>query len=389
MLSPQDNELLTRIGPGTPAGELLRRYWYPLCPITELSDAQPMRRMRIFGENLLLFRDQSGHAGLIPERCPHRGASLYYGFIEQDGVRCPYHGWKFDAARKCLEQPFEPSGSPLKDEVTRTNYQVEKLAGLYWGYLGPQPAPLLPRWEVLVGTAGRRQINVLPELNCNWLQIMENAVDTTHTHYLHGHMMKKLGMPEKAAYYARPLEDYTFQVVKEELWTGVRKIRKWGGGDGEVELGHPLIFPCALLSPQREHLVMHFRTPIDDTHTKIIRVQYTPGADTSDMDWESPPVEYSSSFKDEDGEYILTSFAAQDGMAWETEGEVFDRTQELLGVSDAGIALYRRMLKEQIEAVQAGREPVGLIRDPQKNQQITIPVSEGQAKMARKMKQAS
>jgi 5,5'-dehydrodivanillate O-demethylase len=201
-------------------------------------------------------------------------------------------------------------------------------------------------------------------------------------------MMNKLGMPEKGAYYARPIEAYDFQVVKEELWAGVRKIRTWGGPDGETELGHPLVFPCSLLAPQREHIVMHFRIPVDDTHTRLIWVQYTPGTDTSEMDWDSPPVEYIPSFKDEKGEYDLTSFRSQDAMAWETEGKIFDRTKEYLGVSDRGIVLYRRMLKEQILAVQGGKEPLGVIRDPEKNRSISIHVSEGQARMAHKMKQA-
>ena len=173
-----------------------------------------------------------------------------------------------------------PANSPLKKDVCATEYQVEKLAGIYWGYMGPKPAPLLPRYEVLVGTSGKRFVQVLPEIEANWLQVMENSVDTTHTHYLHARMMAAIGKPERGAYYARPIEAYDFEVVKEETWAGVRKIRTYGGANGEKELGHPLIFPHALLAPQEERLVMHFRVPIDDTHTRIIRVQYTPGTDT-------------------------------------------------------------------------------------------------------------
>jgi 5,5'-dehydrodivanillate O-demethylase len=388
MVTRAENEYMTRIGPGTPAGTLLRRYWHPVCPAAELTDEKPKRRIRILGEDLLLFRDGKGRVGLIPEQCPHRRASLYYGFVEDDGIRCPYHGWIFDAARACIEQPFEPANSPLKNDVCPSDYQVEKLAGLYWAYMGPNPAPLLPRWEAAVATAGKRRVQILPDVAANWLQVMENSVDTTHTHYLHARMMTELGMPERGAYYARPIEAYDFEVVKDDTWAGVRKIRTYGGDEGEKELGHPLIFPLILLAPQEENLVMHFRVPIDDTHTRIIRIHYTPGTDTKGIDWDNPPLEYGSEFKNADGSYDLRTFAAQDAMAWETEGPIVDRTKELLGTSDRGITLYRKMLVEQIKAVQAGKEPLGLIRDPAKNRQITIKVSEGQARMAQKMKQA-
>lgn len=384
MVSQSENELMTQIGPGTPAGDLLRRYWHPICPVTELPSDNPKKRIRVLGENLVLFRDGKGHLGLIPEQCPHRRASLYYGFVEDDGLRCPYHGWKFDTSGQCIEQPFEPASSPLKAESCQPAYQVERLAGMFWAYLGPQPAPLLPRWEPLVGKAGPRRVFVLPMLDCNWLQVMENSVDTTHTYYLHGHTMVLKGKGDQAAYYYRPIENYDFEVVKEDTWAGVRKIRTYGGDKAEKELGHPLIFPCILMSPQREHVVMHFRVPVDDTHTQIFRIEYTPGGDASGMDWDNPPVDYSRSLKDESGEYTLDNFSSQDAMAWETQGPVLDRTVEKLGTSDRGLVLYRRMLQEQIAAVQQGKEPLGVVRDAKKNEMIVIKISEGQARMARK-----
>ena len=142
MLSKEDNELLTRIGPGTPAGNLLRRYWHPICPVSELSEQSPKKRLRVLGEDLLLFRDGKGRIGLVAEQCAHRRASLYYGFIEEDGIRCPYHGWKYDVSGKCTEQPFEPADSPLKSETCQSNYEVQSLAGMYWAYMGPKPALL-------------------------------------------------------------------------------------------------------------------------------------------------------------------------------------------------------------------------------------------------------
>jgi 5,5'-dehydrodivanillate O-demethylase len=385
MVTRDENDLMTRVGPGTPAGTLLRRYWHPICPAAELMGDKPKKRIRLLGEDLVLFRDGGGRVGLLPEQCPHRSASLYYGFVEDDGLRCPYHGWKFDVTGQCLEQPFEPDNAALKRKACQRPYRVQQLGGLLWAYLGPDPAPLLPRWHPLVSLEGKRRITILPQLQCNWLQIMENSVDTTHTYYLHGHMMHTLGMGDKAAYYYRPIQDYEFEVVKEDTWTGVRKVRIYGGERAEKELGHPVIFPCILMSPQRQFLMTHFRVPVDDTHTYIVRYEFKPGETSDGSDLENPPIEYVKPFKNEDGEFHLQTFGSQDAMAWETQGAVTDRSRELLGKSDRGIALYRRMLKEQIAAVQAGKEPAGLIRDPSKNREIVIQVSQGQARMAREM----
>src|SRR5438874_6278856 len=181
MLSQEENDLLTRVGPGTPAGKLLRRYWHAVAPAAELSDAKPKKRVRILGENLLLYKNRNGGYGLVAERCSHRGASLYYGFVEDDGIRCAYHGWKYDGCGKCLEQPFEPVGSTYKDRIQQGAYPVQKLAGLLFVYMGPEPAPLLPRWDVLVREDGVRRLEMRPPLTCNWLQAEENTADTTHT----------------------------------------------------------------------------------------------------------------------------------------------------------------------------------------------------------------
>jgi 5,5'-dehydrodivanillate O-demethylase len=375
MLSLDENDTMTRVTRGAPAGELLRRYWHPICPAQELSGDVQKKRIRVLGENLVLFRDGNGRVGLVAEQCAHRRASLYYGFVEDDGIRCPYHGWKYDVNGTCIEQPFEPAGSPLKNEVCQAAYPVQKLAGLFWAYLGPAPAPVLPRWELLVSTAGTRRIAVQEPLACNWLQAMENSVDPTHTYYLHGHMMVTKGHPERGAYYYRPIQECEYQVVKEKTWAGIRKNRIFGGQNAEKELGHPLIFPCILLVPQGDVVAMHFRVPLDDSHTQIYRVEFKPGADTRGMDLDNPPIEYDEPNKDANGEYFLDTFYSQDGMAWETQGAVLDRSREHLGVSDRGVVLYRRMLREQIDAVRQGQDPIGLIRDPKEDKMIVIPVS--------------
>ena len=171
MLSFEENEKFTRVGPGTPMGGLLRQYWYPVGGSEELK-GHGTKLVKILGESLVLYRDRKGRLGLIDDTCPHRRVSLLYGIPEDDGLRCPYHGWKFDHMGKCLEQPAEPAGSTFKDRVTIKAYAVEELAGLIWAYLGPQPAPLLPRWDLLVQPGVLREAGwtVIP---CNWLQCME------------------------------------------------------------------------------------------------------------------------------------------------------------------------------------------------------------------------
>jgi 5,5'-dehydrodivanillate O-demethylase len=384
MLSHEANESMTRVGRGTPAGELLRRYWQPIAAEAELTDDNPKLRIRALGEDLVLFRDGSGRLGLVEEQCCHRSASLFYGFVEDDGIRCPYHGWKYDCTGACIEQPFEPKDSTLKDRVRQRAYPVETLGGMVWAYMGPAPAPLLPRWGQLLREDGVRGIYVQPVLECNWLQVMENSVDPCHTYYLHAHTLTLKGKGNYGAYYYRPIEKMHFEIVEEPNWVGVRKQRVYGGDKAEEEEGHPVIFPNYLLSPQREHIVMHMRLPVDDTHTKIFRYQFTPTVDGSRVvQPDLVPVAYMPPIKDEDGVYHMDNFASHDGMAWETQGPITDRARENLGTTDAGIALYRRLLRDQIKRVQDGKDPLGLIRDPALNDYIDIPVSTGQARVAR------
>src|SRR4029077_6913873 len=189
MLSKKENKKLSCVGPGTPVGKLLRRYWHPVAVAAELS-AKPIKRVRILSEDLVLYRGEGGY-GLLAERCAHRGASLAYGRIEGDYIRCPYHGWLSRRDGKCVEQPAEPSNSTYKERIRQRAYAVDELAGLLFVYMGPQPAPLLPAYDVLVRQDGGRRagggrLGVLPKLDCNWPQPMENSVDPTHTHYLHG-----------------------------------------------------------------------------------------------------------------------------------------------------------------------------------------------------------
>ncbi len=380
MLIREENELVTRVGAGTPAGELLRRYWHPVAVASELTPTQSKKRIEIMGEALVLFRDGEGRYGMVEEHCAHRGASLYYGFIEQDGIRCPYHGWKYDVGGKCLEQPFEPKDNRFRDKICQKAYPVEKLAGLLFVYMGPKPAPLLPRWDLLVREDGQRRIVVLPVHGCNWLQAMENSVDPVHTYYLHAHQFKLQGH-DLGGYYYRPIRGLEFEEIRGPVWAGVVKKRTYEDDEIEREVGHPLIFPNMLYAPQGPDLVMHWRVPMDDTHTYIVWMCFKPSEKGERLEQpEDPPVDYLPSMMTPEGEYVMSSFPNQDRMAWETQGQIFDRSKENLGTSDKGVILYRKMLREQIEVVRNGGEPLGLIRDPEKNRIVEFAVSSGQAR---------
>jgi 5,5'-dehydrodivanillate O-demethylase len=386
MVSREDNELMTRVGPGTPCGDLLRRYWMPVCPAIELTKEKPKKRIKILGEDLVLFRDGAGRYGLVAEQCAHRRASLYYGFVEEDGLRCPYHGWKYDVSGQCIEMPFEPKGTPLMQEACQAAYPVEQLAGILFAYMGPKPVPLLPRYEHLVRKDGKRRIAVLPVHRCNWLQAQENSVDPVHTYWLHGGTLKSLGLQkDKQDYYMRPIENYEFEVVHATGWSGIRKVRIYGGENAEREGGHPAIFPNILMNAQgkqlatkKREIVSHWRVPLDDENTHILWCGFTPSDDGTEIDQpdDQIPVSYADHPMQPDGEYDLSTFFSQDLMAWETQGPLYDRSQELLGRSDSGIAMWRKLLRQQIEAVKAGKDPAGVIRDPKQNEIIRFGIDD-------------
>jgi 5,5'-dehydrodivanillate O-demethylase oxygenase subunit len=369
MLTREQNDRLTKVGPGTPGGELLRRYWQVLCPSGEITAAAPKKRVRLLGEDLLVYRGDNGDIACIAEHCLHRRASLFYGFIEPGGIRCCYHGWKYDAKGKCVVRPFEP-GTP--NTLALKSYPVQELGGLLFAYMGPDPAraPLLPRWDVLARTDRKRAIHVLPEHGCNWLQIQENTVDSVHTYYLHGHMsvVKNLPTLAQGIYYYRPIDSYDWAVCE---W-GIEKTLSYGGDRPETEIRPPLIFPNLLRIPEGPVEAMHFRVPIDDNHTRIFWVGLIPGR-ADDPAAGTTTFDYAPNKPLTDSDDELMTFYGQDRVVWETQGPVFDRSLETLGESDRGIVMFRRMLDEQIGRVERGEDPtVAVIRDPAKNSIITF-----------------
>jgi 5,5'-dehydrodivanillate O-demethylase len=372
MLTHEENQFLTQVSRGTPCGELLRRYWHPVAAAAELTDEKPIRAIKILNEDLVIYRNRQGEYGLVGEHCPHRSASLAYGRVEEEGIRCPYHGWKFDQTGRCLEQPAEPVESTFKDRIKHVAYPVQYLGGLLYAYLGPPPAPLLPRWDVLVWEHGRRWIVKESIIDCNWLQPMENSVDPSHLYWLHGDTERFVPSVKT---YAEKHEFIRFEY-------GIRKRRTTlplaTGGDAAVD-DHPLLFPTVLrhVAPFNEgsghRHNLQIRVPVDDHHTQVFRVNFLP------MESERSPADVPVpmrfvQLKTGPREYKMNMIPAQDSMAWETQGALTDRAREHLGVGDEGIIELRKLLREQIECVQQGRDPIGIIRDPAQNELIDLGV---------------
>jgi 5,5'-dehydrodivanillate O-demethylase oxygenase subunit len=382
VLSPKKNEMLTRVGPDTPCGNLLRRYWHPIYPEVLLDD-NPVRKVRILGENLTLYRDASNRLGLIAERCPHRLTSLSQGIPEPEGLRCCYHGWLFNAQGQCLETPLEPCDSTMAQNIKITAYPVQAMGGLIWAYLGPAPAPDLPRWDLFIRPGGFRQI-VAHRLSCNWLQVMENRGDLGHAVFTHGRLFQHV-LARQGRLFDDPGARYNAAMKEHDAsraagtHTAYRPVyNRFGFTKGRLTQGesensrswtvgiNPILFPYTLASgPGDGGIRRHYQigVPIDDTttwHFQYFCYMFPPEAGVPKQD-RVPYVEVP--VKDENGEYILDYVLAQDMVAWTEQGEIMDRTQEHLGQSDACVIAYRKMLEQQIEVVRAGGEPMNVFRD--------------------------
>ena len=359
MVTREDNEVMTRVDAASPGGQLLRRYWQPVAAASELTDEKPIKAVKVLGEKLVVYRDKSGNYGLVGEQCPHRSASLAYGRVDAEGIRCPYHGWKFNGAGRCIEQPAEPKNSNYKDEIEHPGYPVQKLGGMLFAYMGPGEAPALPRWDVLAWEHGRRWIVKQELLACNWLQCMENSVDPSHLYWLHGataHLGKMGEYDEKHDFI--PFE----HGIMKRRTTGVS-----GGGHGEVDQ-HPLLFPNTLRHVLKTKNVkdgkvrhnLQFRVPVDDTHTQVYVVYFEPSDTERTSADATVPMEHLA-MRDAEGHYRLDQVLIQDAMAWETQGPVMDRSREHLGTGDKGIVIFRKMLRDQIEQVRRGAAPLGCL----------------------------
>ena len=395
MLTQEENEILTRVGPGTPGGELMRRYWHPISTSVQMGPIS-VRQVRILCEDLVLYRDRRGELGLIGDRCIHRAFKMKYGVPEEDGLRCPYHGWLYNAEGQCTEMPLEPPNSGFKDKILIKGYPVQEMGGLVWAYLGPDPAPLLPQWDLYVREDGYREI-VGHQLPCNWLQCAENRADLGHAIYLHGRLyqyaLEQRGMVNDDP---RTIYNGMMAAQNERLRRGT--YPKWRPVYNEFGLAkgnmnsdmsedspswvygtNPILFPYQLMFGPHQAGEMRrsyqMSVPIDDENTwHFMYYCFTFPPEVGVPRQESVP--YTElPIMDKDGDAILEPVIHQDMIAWWGQGELTDRTKEHLGVSDTVVIAYRKMLKQQIQIVMEGGEPINVFRDPEKayRPELSIP----------------
>ena len=369
MLSKEENELLTRVGPGTPAGEMLRRYWWPVGFTEHVKEKGRPVRTRLLGEDLVLFRDGNGRLGLLGLHCSHRGTSLEFGRVEDRGIRCCYHGWLYDVRGRCLEQPAEPEDSRFKDRVQHPAYQAQEIGGFIFAYIGPEPAPLLPNYDLFLREDGEREVGAGHDY-CNWLQRAENSVDQTHLVALHASEYPHLALKRPVIGWER--RDYGAKISMQVPGISKPKFSHW-------------IFPShtrhttARKGRKPDHAI-RFRVPMDDTNTMTFWLRFYP---YGEEDRSKPFLLKTLGFENDqagvyervdDGWWGVASHD-QDRVAQESQGPIYDRTKEHLGASDQGVIMLRTMIKESIDAVRHGKDPVWVLRDSAQNETIGFDAS--------------
>jgi len=366
MLSNEENEFLTRVGPGTPAGEMLRRYWWPVAFTEEIKSKGKPAKIRLLGEDFVMFRDGAGLLGLLELHCSHRGTSLEFGRVEEVGIRCCYHGWLYDRRGKCLEQPAEPEDSTFKERIQHAAFRAQEAGGLVFAYIGPEPAPLLPGYDLLVRDDGCRVVGGGEEF-CNWLQRAENSADGAHSIALHAAGYPNMAMKRPTIHW-----EPTKFGLKETTWVeGVTKPR----------ITH-FLFPShvrhsAARVGERPRQVIRFRVPADDITTNTFWIDFYPHKDGRPV---QPVALRTVAFRKsqpgiyervEDGWWNLPN-REQDRVAQESQGLIADRSREHLASSDQGITMLRRLLFDSIHAVREGKDPIGVMRDARENESITF-----------------
>jgi 5,5'-dehydrodivanillate O-demethylase len=366
VLSAENNRLLTQVGAGTPMGEYLRRYWMPIGGVSEF-DRIAIKPMRLFGEDLVLYRDGGGTFGLIDRQCPHRRADLALGFVEETGIRCHYHGWLMNQDGACIEQPYDDIANPRrsKDRCRTRAYPVREAGGLLWAYMGPAPAPELPVWEPLTWANGFAEI-VISEVPCNWFQCQENSCDPVHFEWMHENWSTRL-KGKAGPYGARHLKLKFEEFVHGFIYKRVR--------DGADESDANWTIGRVALWPNGFYLSDHFewRVPIDDENTLSVCWFYTrvprgrePYVQGKVPTWHGP-------VKDAQGNWITSHVINQDIIGWVGQGVIADRSRENLGASDVGITMMRKRFFDELAAVANGAEPKGILRSANEARCVELP----------------
>lgn len=390
MLTREENELLCRVEGDAPMGQLMRRHWTPVCLIEEVPepDGTPVQA-RVFGEDLVVFRDTEGRVGVMDEYCPHRRASLVFGRNEEGGLRCLYHGWKMDVHGQVLEMVSEPAASGMAQKVRHKAYPVQEWGGFVWAYMGPaetQPAFVPPPWAPTPETRVTIAKVMLP---CNWAQILEGAIDSAHSSSLHSSDMVPARVDSAKATdtnWLRPSTDKAPRMQVERASYGFRyaAIRRPIMQAATTDYVRTTVFVApatALIPPNNLYNVANINVPADDTLTAFYFIAWghpeqTPDTVTwrrflrqevgVDLDAKFRPLRNRENHFWQDrgamkaGNFTgITGFPNQDVAMWLTMGPIADRTCDRLGASDLAIVEFRKQMVEAVRAFQAGDAAIG------------------------------
>jgi phthalate 4,5-dioxygenase oxygenase subunit len=400
MASEQDFETLARVGPGTAMGALLREYWVPACGSAELkADGAPMRLM-LLGEKLIAFRDSAGRVGIMDHRCPHRGASLFFGRNEAGGVRCVYHGWKYDVTGQCLEMPNVPAQHGFADKVKARAYKAAERNGIVYAYMGQrQEAPPLPAIEPLLLPEAETRIT-WAQRECHWLQALEGDIDTSHVAFLHEGLVKPEDYPPDAIQ-RHVVSNRSPEIHVADTDWGTMYAGHWPAGPGNAyyRLAH-FIFPFWAMIPNgpfQRNVVTRAWVPMDDTHTMFLAVAWKAGAtpiitrrqNLPGADAVAPAqFEYLPNTTDWLGRWRLAANATndygidrdaqrersytgiegihlQDQAVTESMGGIVDRSFENLAVSDLMVTRTRRRLLTAARALAETGAAPPIVDDPE------------------------
>ncbi len=394
MLRKEQNDLLTQTGPGTPMGRMFRAHWLPALLAEELSEPEcPPVRVKLLSERLLAWRDTQGRLALTDEFCAHRGVSLWFGRNEENGLRCPYHGWKYDHTGQCIEVPSEPEESGFCKKIKLKSYPLVERGGVLWTYMGPsEQQPPLPEWEFAMVPADRSFMSKRTQ-ECNWLQAMEGGIDSSHVSFLHRGELNKDPLFKGSKGNAYNLGDSrpVFEVVESPggLYIGARRNAEDGKYYWRVT---QYVLPAfTMIPPRGDHPVHgHFWVPIDDENCwawsfdykvtrpfkdheieafragKGIHVPYVPGTYRPLQNKDNDYMMDRAAQKRGDTYSGVEGIAMQDASLQESMGPIIDRTKENLVSTDNGIIMARHRLLRSLKAMEKGETPPGVPLDHQR-----------------------
>ncbi|WP_454752035.1 Rieske 2Fe-2S domain-containing protein [Cupriavidus necator] len=406
MMSKEQNELITRVGADTPAGKLLRQYWQPVALVDEFEGERPVRAVRLMGQDFVVFRDEQGHYAMLDRDCPHRGADLSFGRLEDGGLRCPFHGWLFDRTGTCLETPAEPAGSKLCQRIRQNAYPIVERGGVLFAFIGEGEPPAFPAFDCFVAP-DQYTFAFKGLLECNWLQALEVGIDPAHASFLHrffededvaesyGKQFRGAsadsGMPITKV--LREFDCPEISIAPTDYGMRLTALRELGDGQQHVRVTN-VVFPQAFIIPMSaEMTIAQWHVPVDDTscYWYAIFTSFTAPVDKQQMRdqrlalYELPDYRPRLNKRNHYGfnpyEQRTQTYTGMghdinvhDQWAVESQGAIQDRTREHLGTTDKGIIAYRKHLVAAIEANQRGERALMMV-DAQQASTLTGPAS--------------